>query len=758
MKTNYTNTRFLAIPLVLLLFLLGACQPVPVAPAQADPDAPLTVVATYSILGDLVANVGGDNINVVTLVGPDGDAHTFEPTPADSVALTQASLIFENGLEFETWLDDLYSAAGAGAERVVVTDGIALRAMEEGHDEHGDEHGEHADDEHADEHDDDSHDDHDHDAKGEVVAPHRLFVADGRDSSVRLFDMEDETALAEYTLNGPARLYVGPSETLAFAVQRAENRVDLLDSGVRFVAHEEHYDLDLGEPAQLDFALELAEPTHFVTHHDQVVIFNDGDGTVTLFTEATARGGDAPRTFNTGRAHHGVAVLLGDHLVLSLPDPNDEEAILPIGVTVQTIAGEEVARFADCPGLHGEASIGEGAVAFGCSDGVLLVQQNGASFDASKIPNPDENPNESRVGTLHYSEKADLLVGNFSREGITLFDLAALEMTPVRTPEAMWAFALAEHDPHSVVVLTIDGQLHTIDGENGEITGSAAAVDPFALPERGEEGVLRPILHASGEMAYISDPNAGTVTEVHLAEMAVERTLTVPGAPYSLAAFGALADVHADEHGDEHDHEDGEARGDDSEDTHEEHADGHGHHHGEFDPHVWHDVANAMLMVEAIRDALSAADPDNADIYATNADAYLAELTELDGWVTEQVERIPAERRKMVTAHDTFGYFAARYGFEVVGTALASFSTEAADPSAGELAELIETIQAEGVPALFAENVSNPDLIERIAQETGTTIGAPLYTDALGTAGTDGATYIDMIRYNVTAIVTALSE
>ncbi|MEZ4728618.1 MAG: zinc ABC transporter substrate-binding protein [Caldilineaceae bacterium] len=317
--------------LLALLLLVTACtmpSAPSTAPAASDPEALLTVVATYSILGDLVANVGGEHVNLITLVGPDGDAHTFEPTPADSVALTQASLIFENGLEFETWLDDLYTAANTTAERIVVTEGLQPLAMDEG------------------------------------TAP------------------ED----------------------------------------------------------------------------------------------------------------------------------------------------------------------------------------------------------------------------------------------------------------------------------------------------------------------------------------------------------------HADE------------------------ADEHGHHHGEFDPHVWHDVTYTMAMVEHIRDALSAADPENAADYAANADAYLAQLAELDGWVTTQIESIPLERRKLVTSHDTFGYFAQRYGLEIVGSALGSFSTEAADPSAGELAALIETIQAEGVPALFAENVSNPDLIERIAQETGITIGEPLYTDALGEDGTDGATYLDMVRHNVNAFVAALSE
>ncbi|NJN83139.1 MAG: zinc ABC transporter solute-binding protein [Caldilineaceae bacterium] len=103
------------------------------------------------------------------------NAHTFEPTPADSVALTQAALIFENGLEFETWLDDLYTAAGAGAERVVVSDGIALRAMEEDHDEHGDD--EHGDEEHVHEHGEEEHADDEHD-HGDV-APKRLVIADG---------------------------------------------------------------------------------------------------------------------------------------------------------------------------------------------------------------------------------------------------------------------------------------------------------------------------------------------------------------------------------------------------------------------------------------------------------------------------------------------------------------------------------------------------------------------------------------------------
>lgn len=180
------------------------------------------------------------------------------------------------------------------------------------------------------------------------------------------------------------------------------------------------------------------------------------------------------------------------------------------------------------------------------------------------------------------------------------------------------------------------------------------------------------------------------------------------------------------------------------------------HEHGEYDPHVWHSVANAILMVRAIGDALAAADPANAATYQANADAYIAELQALDQWVFEQVATLPAERRKLVTSHDTLSYFAERYGFEMVGTALGSTSTETADPSAGAMAALVEAIRAAGVPAIFAEEVASSEVMQQIAAEAGVPLGPPLYSDALGEAGSEGDSYLKMMRYNVTAIVNTL--
>ena len=178
--------------------------------------------------------------------------------------------------------------------------------------------------------------------------------------------------------------------------------------------------------------------------------------------------------------------------------------------------------------------------------------------------------------------------------------------------------------------------------------------------------------------------------------------------------------------------------------------------HGQFDPHVWHDVANVIIMVGNIRDALVAADPAHAELYKANAAAYVDELKALDASIREQVGTLPPERRKLITSHDTFGYFAAAYGFDIIGTALGSISTEAGDPSARDIATLVTEIQEAGVPAIFAENVANPDLMESIAAEAGVTLAPTLYTDALGPEGSPGDTYIGMMQSNVTTIVDAL--
>ena len=203
------------------------------------------------------------------------------------------------------------------------------------------------------------------------------------------------------------------------------------------------------------------------------------------------------------------------------------------------------------------------------------------------------------------------------------------------------------------------------------------------------------------------------------------------------------------------------ANGDHEDDTGEEHDEEHaaddGQDHGEHDPHVWGDVRNAVIAVQAIRAALASLAPDEATTWDSNAATYTSELESLDRTIREQVATIPEDQRKLVTTHDTFGYFAHAYGLEVLGTALNSLSTEGGDPSAEDIVTLVESIASAGVPAIFADNVTNTDVMETIAAEAGVELAPPLYTDALGEPGSDGETYLAMMAYNAETIVTALA-
>jgi len=172
------------------------------------------------------------------------------------------------------------------------------------------------------------------------------------------------------------------------------------------------------------------------------------------------------------------------------------------------------------------------------------------------------------------------------------------------------------------------------------------------------------------------------------------------------------------------------------------------------DPHLWLDPNNVIIYVENIREGLTHFDPDGAAIYQSNADAYVAKLEALDAWIDEQVSQIPPEHRMLVTNHEALGYFAERYGFTVIGAVVPSVSSDAST-SAGQMAELIEQIKSSGTPAIFLDEVENPALAEQIADETGVQVVADLHLESL-TNGPPAATYIDMMKHNVTQIVNAL--
>ncbi|WP_226574895.1 metal ABC transporter substrate-binding protein [Acuticoccus sediminis] len=221
---------------------------------------------------------------------------------------------------------------------------------------------------------------------------------------------------------------------------------------------------------------------------------------------------------------------------------------------------------------------------------------------------------------------------------------------------------------------------------------------------------------------------------------------------------------HAGDDGHDDDHAAGEGHG------HEEHADAHHddedadgghqeaahhHHHGVYDPHAWQDLSNAVLYVDAIAEGLSAADPEGAETYRANADAYIAKLTALDAEAKADMATIPEDGRTVLTNHDAFAYFGKAYGVTFI--APQGISTEA-EPSAQDVAALVRQIREDGVDALFLESVADNRLVEQIAAETGVTIGGELYSDALSGPDGDGSTYLSMMRHNLGVLVKALGK
>lgn len=173
------------------------------------------------------------------------------------------------------------------------------------------------------------------------------------------------------------------------------------------------------------------------------------------------------------------------------------------------------------------------------------------------------------------------------------------------------------------------------------------------------------------------------------------------------------------------------------------------------DPHWWQDVSNAQRAVTAIRDALVEADPGGAETYRRNARAYSRSLTDLDRGVAACAGRLPPERRKLVTTHDSLRYYAERYGFDVLGAAIPSLSSQA-QPSAAATERLVRQVRDAGVPAIFPETSLDPRLEEAIAREADAVVAPPLWTDSLAADGR-AATYTGALEANTQTIVAALS-
>jgi ABC-type Zn uptake system ZnuABC Zn-binding protein ZnuA len=216
-------------------------------------------------------------------------------------------------------------------------------------------------------------------------------------------------------------------------------------------------------------------------------------------------------------------------------------------------------------------------------------------------------------------------------------------------------------------------------------------------------------------------------------EASLERTLTTTGGDAAVIHLSEGLDLLP-------------AAGEEEEEEHDDD-------HGDVDPHVWFSVPYVIEWVGTIEQVLTTLDPAGADAYRANAETYVQELQALDQWIFDQAALIPEGNRKLVTNHPVFGYLAQRYGFEQVGALYPV--NPSAEPSARDIAEIEDAIRAFGVPAVFTESTVNPRLAQQVAADTGVRL-VSLYTGSLGEPGSGAESYVEMMRYDLNAIVEAL--
>lgn len=297
-----------------------------------------------------------------------------------------------------------------------------------------------------------------------------------------------------------------------------------------------------------------------------------------------------------------------------------------------------------------------------------------------------------------------------------------------------------------------------------KVVASFSIIGDFARNVGGDRVTITTLVGPDGD-AHVYEPKPADAASVSAADVVLVNGLQFEGFIKRLVeASGTKAPVVELTRGgevlkaseEEHNHGEGEHK--EAEDGHdhdagEEHADGEGHHHGEYDPHAWQSVHNAEVYVKNIADAFCAADAAGCDIYRANAAAYGEKLEALDAEIKAAVDGIPAEKRTIITSHDAFGYFEHEYGLRFLAPEGVSTESEA---SAADVAALIRQIREDKASAIFVENITNPRLVEQIAAETGLKVGGSLYSDALSPAGGPAATYIDMMRHNITTIKGAI--
>ena len=741
-----------------------------VTPVTLAPGEKLEVVTTSNIVGDWVSEVGGDRVNVFPLLPPNADPHTFQPGARDIARLADADVVFTIGLGLEAgWLDEIIDNVADDVpvlELAELVDPLDFVEMMDAHDDHMD----------ADDHDD--HDDHmdadDHDDHDEVEIAGRLLIGDGETGMMSVIDLEHgDVEQDAFDLGSRAgRIYATKSGRFAIAVASDANTVHVFDGGVYLQEHDDHFDLVEIPVRRMRLDLSGDDPSHLYVGSEWASIFYDGSGEIVFLNEhELEEEGDSyvPPTLNTG-AHHGAAVELEDDLfavTLQHPDYASSPADyrLPESVAVMNLDGDNLYQEDGCEGLHGDAGNGHMAV-FGCYGGVLFVESHDGEYEGGFIPAPEGSAEDFRLTSVWGYPGLDHFFALGSAVGLYVVEPeeGVMEQLIPASEDLRPINVALSHDGELLLVVMSDGHLHMYEAHDLDLLASAHDF----VTEPVETGFwARPHVATAPGAVFVTDSVGGKVVQLDAHDLEVVESWDVAGNPTKIAFVGILGDAsehpeeghddhddHDEDHDADHDEDEDHDDHDEDEDDHGGH-DHHGHAHGEHDPHFWFDPVRVKQAVNTVSVQLSSLDPAGQSAYRANTSAYIQQLDALHSWIVEQVATVPEDNRALVTSHDSFQYYAQRYGIEVVGAIIPSLSTEA-EPSAQELAELVEVIEHEGVTVVFTETIISDKLAQRIAEETGANLVADLYTGSLGEPGGEAGTYLDMMRHNTTTIVGAL--
>lgn len=372
-------------------------------------------------------------------------------------------------------------------------------------------------------------------AAAETVTATRLVIADHGAPRVTVTD-EAGTPLLRLDTGEPARLHEGLHPGQVALREGGAGRVTLLETGLRLEGHGDHGDLRVAAPSRLPVELRGPRPSHVVGHDGRLAVFFDGDGSASL-VEAGREG--APTRLSAAHPHHGVAY---PFTTASVPRVAVSEAPAagerPGAVSLRDAAGAELARNGDCPRLHGEGRTGP-VIAFGCADGVLLLDARSAEF--RKVSNP-LGAGERMVRNLAGGTDWRLLLGDFGPDAMAVVDPDAAAMRVVPLPGRRLHFALDPARAETGYAITEDGVLHAFSTLDGTPRGRAQATGRYSL--EGGAAVARPRLSTSGGLVAVSDPASGRVV-LHDAEtLVVRQVIETGGTPFDIRLVSLTGERH----------------------------------------------------------------------------------------------------------------------------------------------------------------------------------------------------------------------